>query len=45
MAKNNRRVQNLSATIGCLSRYLQVQPLKAKYAKETADVFKKMIKI
>ena len=30
--------------VDCLSRYLRVEPLKTKYATETAQVFKKMIK-
>ena len=34
----------LLVAVDCLSRYLRVEPLKTKYATETAQVFKKMIK-
>ena len=34
----------LLVAVHCLSRYLRVEPLKTKYATETAEAFKKMIK-
>ena len=30
--------------VNCFSRYLRVEPLKTKHAKETTEAFKKMIK-
>ena len=44
LAKYNRGVRYLLAAVNCLSRYLRVEPLKTKYAKETTEAFKKMIK-
>ena len=44
LAKYNRGVQYLLVAVDCLSRYLRVEPLKTKYAKETSEAFKKMIK-
>ena len=44
LAKSNRGVQYLLVAVNCLSRYLRVEHLKTKYAKETTDAFKKMIK-
>ena len=41
LAKNNRGVRYLLVAVDCLSRYLRVEPLKTKYAKETTEVFKK----
>ena len=43
-AKYNRGVQYLLVAVNCLSRYLQVEPLKTKYAKETTEAFKKRSK-
>ena len=44
LAKYNRGVRYLLVAVDCLSCYLQVEPLKTKYAKETTEAFKKMIK-
>ena len=44
LAKENKDVKYLLVAVGCLSRYLRVEPLKSKYATTTADEFKKMIK-
>ena len=44
LAKYNNGVKYLLVAVDCLSRYLRVEPLKTKYATETAQVFKKMIK-
>ena len=44
LAKYNGGVKYLLVAVDCLSRYLRVEPLKTKYATETAQVFKKMIK-
>ena len=44
LAKYNRGVRYLLLAVNCLSRYLRVEPLKTKYAKETTEAFKKMIK-
>ena len=43
LAKYNREVQYLLVAVNCLSRYLRVEPLRTKYAKETTKAFKKMI--
>ena len=43
-AKYNRGVKCLLVAVDCLSRYLKVEPLKTKYATETAEAFKKTIK-
>ena len=42
LAEYNRNIKYLLVAVDCLSRYLRVQPLKTKYATETAE---KMIKI
>ena len=44
IAKHNRGVKYLLLAVDSLSRYLKVEPLKMKYATETAQNFKKMIK-
>ena len=44
LSKYNRNVKYLLVAVDCLSRYLRVEPLKTKYATETASAFKKMIK-
>ena len=44
LAKYNGGVNNLLVAVDCLSRYLRVEPLKTKYATETAQFFKKIIK-
>ena len=44
LAKYNGGVKCLLVAVNCLSRYLRVEPMKTKYATETAQVFKKMIK-
>ena len=44
LAKYNSGVKYLLVAVDCLSRYLRFEPLKTKYATETAEVFKKMIK-
>ena len=44
LAKYNLGVRYLLVAVDCLSRYLRVEPLKTKYATETAQAFKKMIK-
>ena len=44
LAKYNRGVRYLIVAVDCLSRYLRVEPLKTKYAKEAAEAFKKTIK-
>ena len=44
LATYNRAVRYLLVSVNCLSRYLRVEPLKTKYAKETTEAFKKMIK-
>ena len=44
LAKYNRGVRYFLVAVDCLSRYLRVEPLKTKYAKETTEAFKKMIK-
>ena len=44
LAKYNDGVKYLLVAVDCLSRYLRVEPLETKYATETAQVFKKMIK-
>ena len=41
LAKYNRGVQYLLVAVNCLSRYLRVEPLKTKYAKETTEAFQK----
>ena len=44
LAKNNRNIKYLLVAVDCLSRYFCVEPLKTKYATETAETFQKMIK-
>ena len=44
LAKYNRDVKYLLVAFDCLSRYLRVEPLKTKYATETAKAFRNMIK-
>ena len=44
LAKENKDVKCLLVAVDCLSRYLRVEPLKSKYARTTADAFKKMVK-
>ena len=44
MAKYNRWVYYLLVAVNCISRYLRLEALKTKYAKETTEAFKKMIK-
>ena len=44
LAKYNSGVKHFLVAVDCLSRYLRVEPLKTKYATETAEAFKKMIK-
>ena len=41
LATYNRGVRYLLVAVDCLSRYLRVEPLKTKYAKETTEAFKK----
>ena len=40
LAKYNRNVKYLLVAVDCLSRYLRVEPLKTKYATDTASAFK-----
>ena len=44
LAKYNTNFKYLLVAVDCISRYLRVEPLKTKYATETASAFKKMIK-
>ena len=44
LAKYNCDVKYLPVAVDCLSRYLHVEPLKTKYATETAKTFRNMIK-
>ena len=44
LANNNRGVKYLLVAVDSPSTYLRVEPLKTKYAAETAKAFKKMIK-
>ena len=44
LAKYNRDVKCLLVAVDCLSRYLRVEPLKTKYATETAKALRNMIK-
>ena len=41
IAKHNRGVKYLLLAVVCLSRYLKFEPMKTKYATETAQSFKK----
>ena len=45
LAKYNSGLKYLLVAVDCLSRYLRVEPLKTKYATETAEAFKKTIKL
>ena len=45
IAKHNRGVKYLLLAVDSLSRDLKVDPLKTKYATETAQFFKKVIKL
>ena len=44
VAQHNNGVKYLLVAVDVLSRYLRVQPMKAFYAKDAAEAFKKMIK-
>ena len=44
LAKYNRNIKYLLVAVDCLSRYLRVEPLKTKYATETAEAFQKIFK-
>ena len=44
VARHNNGVKYLLVAVDVLSRYLRVQPMKALYAKDTVEAFKKMIK-
>ena len=44
IAQHNNGVKYLLVAVDVLSRYLRVQPMKALYAKDAAEAFKKMIK-
>ena len=44
LAKYNSGVKYLLVAVDCQSTYLRVEPLKTKFATETAQAFKKMIK-
>ena len=44
IAHHNNGVKYLLVAIDVLSRYLRVQPVKALYAKDAVEAFKKMIK-
>ena len=44
VAQHNNGVKYLFVAMDILSRYLQVQPMKAFYAKDAVEAFKKMIK-
>ena len=39
LAKYNRNIKYLLVAVDCLTRYLRVEPLKTKYATETAEAF------
>ena len=43
-AKYNRGIRYMLVSVNCLSRYLPVEPLKTKCAKERTEAFKKLIK-
>ena len=40
----NKNIKYLMVAVGCMSRFLRVQPLKSKYATSTAEALKQMIK-
>ena len=44
VAKHNKRVKYLLVAVDVLSRYLSVQQMKALYAKDAVEAFKKMVK-
>ena len=44
IAQHNNGVKYLLVAVDVLSRYLRVQPMKALYAKDAVEAFKKMIK-
>ena len=44
VAQHNNGVKYLLVAVDVLSRHLRVQPMKALYAKDTVEAFKKMIK-
>ena len=44
LALYNRDIEYILVAVDCLSRYLQFEPLKSKYATSTAEAFKQMIK-
>ena len=44
VAQHNNGVKYLLVAVDVLSRYLRVQPMKALYAKDAVEAFKKMIK-
>ena len=44
VARHNNGVKYLLVAVDALSRYLRVQPMKALYAKDAVEAFKKMIK-
>ena len=44
IAQHNNGVKYLLVDVDVLSRYLRVQPMKAFYAKDAVEAFKKMIK-
>ena len=43
-AKFNRDVKYLLVAVDCIATYLRVEPMKTKYATETAETFRKIIK-
>ena len=44
VAQHNNGAKYLLVAVDVLSRYLRVQPMKALYAKDAVEAFKKMIK-
>ena len=44
VAQHNNGVKYLLVAVDVLSRYLRVQPMKALYAKDAVEAFKKMTK-
>ena len=44
VAQHNNGVKYLLLAVDVLSRYLRVQPMKAIYAKDAVEAFKKLIK-
>ena len=43
IAQHNNGVKYLLVAVDVFSRYLRVQPMKALYAKDVVEAFKKMI--